>query len=111
MNTEDKTIEVIEEVSETKTENKEKQKRKMTLPNKLTLIRIVLIPVLFIVYYIPYLRENYIFLKVSYAFFIDFFIFVVASVTDFFDGFIRISVSEHWNFSRNLFKIGYGRNY
>ena len=65
-----------------------KKKRKMTLPNKLTLIRIVLIPVMFIIYYIPYLRENYIFLKVSYAFFIDFFIFTIASITDFFDGFI-----------------------
>lgn len=65
-----------------------KKRGKMTLPNKLTLIRIILIPVMYIVYYIPYLRDNYIFLHVSYAFFIDFFIFVIASVTDFFDGFI-----------------------
>ena len=60
----------------------------MTLPNKLTLFRIVLIPVMFIIYYIPYLRNNMIFLNVSYAFFIDFFVFAAASITDFLDGYI-----------------------
>ena len=60
----------------------------MTLPNKLTLLRIVLIPVMIILFYIPWLSENNIFLGVSYLYFIEFLIFIVASLTDFLDGYI-----------------------
>ena len=65
-----------------------KKRRGMTLPNNLTLMRIFLIPVMFIVYYIPWLSDHNIFRSVSYSFFICFIIFTVASFTDFFDGHI-----------------------
>ena len=60
----------------------------MTLPNKLTLLRIVLITVMIILFYIPWLSENNIFLGVSYLYFIEFLIFIIASLTDFLDGYI-----------------------
>jgi len=58
----------------------------MTLPNKLTLFRIILIPAMVIIAYIPYLNNNIIFLNMSYANFINVIIFCVASFTDFLDG-------------------------
>lgn len=74
----------------------------MTLPNKLTMLRILLIPVMVVIWYIPALAENYVFqwdrsileASTSTVFFyglswrslIMCIIFVVASVTDFFDG-------------------------
>lgn len=58
----------------------------MTLPNKLTMIRILLIPVLIIIYYIPYLRDTMLFLNVSISYFVMCMIFIVASLTDFLDG-------------------------
>lgn len=60
----------------------------MNLPNKLTLLRIALIPVMVIIAYIPFLNENYLFLNVTIANFINVMIFIVASLTDFLDGFI-----------------------
>lgn len=60
----------------------------MTLPNKLTLLRIILIPAMVVLFYIPYLRDNAIFLNISYANFFGALIFVIASFTDFLDGFI-----------------------
>ena len=62
--------------------------KKMTLPNKLTLLRIILIPVMIVLFYIPWLKENNIFLGVSYLYFIEFLIFIIASLTDFLDGYI-----------------------
>ncbi len=59
----------------------------MNLPNKLTLGRIVAIPIMIIIAYIPYLQNNF-FLEVSYANFINFIIFALASCTDFLDGHI-----------------------
>jgi len=58
----------------------------MTLPNKLTLLRILLIPVMIILCYIPWLKENMIFLNVSWLYFLLFVIFSIASFTDFLDG-------------------------
>ncbi len=60
----------------------------MTLPNKLTLFRIILIPVMIVLFYIPWLSNNTIFLHVSWLYFIEFIIFAIASLTDFFDGYI-----------------------
>ena len=67
----------------------------MTLPNKLTMFRIILIPVMIIVYYIPYFREtilfegnDYFYYGITLSMFINFFVFFVASITDFFDGYI-----------------------
>lgn len=60
----------------------------MTLPNKLTIGRILAIPVMVVIACIPYLNENIIFLSVTYANFINVLIFMLASLTDFLDGYI-----------------------
>lgn len=60
----------------------------MTLPNKLTLLRIIMIPAMVIIAYIDYLNDNYIFGNVSIANFIMALIFIIASLTDFLDGYI-----------------------
>ncbi|MDE6241047.1 MAG: CDP-diacylglycerol--glycerol-3-phosphate 3-phosphatidyltransferase [Anaeroplasmataceae bacterium] len=59
----------------------------MNLPNKLTLGRILAIPIMVVIAYIPYLQKSF-FLEVSYANFINFIIFALASFTDFLDGYI-----------------------
>lgn len=66
--------------------NEEKKRRGMTLPNKLTLMRIAFIPLMVIIYYIPYLKNNFIFCEVSYANFINAILFTLASLTDMLDG-------------------------
>lgn len=60
----------------------------MTLPNKLTIGRIMAIPAMVVIACIPYLNQNCIFLNVSYANFINVLIFALASMTDFLDGYI-----------------------
>ena len=64
----------------------------MTLPNKLTLARIIAVPAMVTVACIPYLSDNTIFAfdggYLTYANFINFIIFILASVTDFLDGYI-----------------------
>ena len=60
----------------------------MTLPNKLTLGRIILIPSMVIVAYIPYLNGTMAFGNVSIANLIMVSIFVIASLTDFLDGYL-----------------------
>ena len=64
-----------------------KEKHGMTLPNKLTLLRILIIPIMVALFYITPLRKN-LFLGVSYLYLIEFVLFAVASITDFFDGHI-----------------------
>ena len=59
----------------------------MNLPNKLTMGRILAIPIMVVIAYIPYLRNPF-FLEVSYANFINFILFALASFTDFLDGYI-----------------------
>lgn len=59
----------------------------MTLPNKLTLLRIILVPAMVVVAFIPYLQHHYMFnCGLSMANFINLIIFSVASITDFLDG-------------------------
>lgn len=58
----------------------------MTLPNKLTMVRILLIPVMIILYYIPYLRETEVFLNVSLLYLLEAIVFAAAAFTDFLDG-------------------------
>jgi len=59
----------------------------MTLPNKLTLLRIILVPAMVIVAFIPYLNNNTVFNSgLSIANFINIIIFALASITDFLDG-------------------------
>ena len=59
----------------------------MTLPNKLTMFRIVLIPLMVVVAYVPFFSEEAYYIgSMSLANFINLIIFVVASCTDFLDG-------------------------
>ena len=65
----------------------------MTLPNKLTMLRILIIPVMVVIWYIPWLQNNYVFggfqdgyLGLSWCFLIQFILFAIASITDFLDG-------------------------
>lgn len=60
----------------------------MNLPNRLTLMRILVIPVMVIIFYIPYLNDNTIFLNISYANFINLILFCLASMTDYLDGYL-----------------------
>ncbi len=60
----------------------------MTLPNKLTMLRILLIPVMIIFYYIPYFKETVVFFDVSLLYLLEAIIFAMASFTDFLDGHI-----------------------
>ena len=59
----------------------------MTLPNKLTLFRVALVPVMVVVALIPALNNHYIG-AMSIANFINIFIFIIASLTDFLDGYL-----------------------
>ena len=63
----------------------------MTLPNKLTLIRIFLIPVMIIIFYIPWFTETKVFGECTLLYLVEFAIFAIASITDFFDGHIARS--------------------
>ncbi|MBR6071991.1 MAG: CDP-diacylglycerol--glycerol-3-phosphate 3-phosphatidyltransferase [Acholeplasmatales bacterium] len=74
----------------------------MTLPNKLTLLRILLIPVMVIIFYIPWFSENLIFLDVTYLYFFEFIIFFVASVTDFVDGYLARKNNQVTTFGKFL---------
>lgn len=72
----------------------------MTLPNKLTMLRILIIPVMVIVWYIPWVHENYVFGGfekgydgLSWCFLIEFILFAIASITDFLDG----SIARKYN--------------
>jgi len=56
----------------------------MTLPNKLTVGRLILSPLFFLVYFIPYWTESY--YKISAVFLII--IFLGIEISDFLDGFI-----------------------
>ena len=59
----------------------------MTLPNKLTMFRIVLIPLMVVVAYVPFFSEEAYYIgSMSLANLINIIIFTVASATDFLDG-------------------------
>lgn len=61
----------------------------MNLPNKLTLMRVILVPVMIIISLIPALNDNYIDrTSLSISNLINLIIFVIASLTDFFDGYL-----------------------
>ena len=71
----------------------------MNLPNKLTILRILIVPVMIILFYIPWLKEHYLFsytidLKnygLTWLYFIELILFAIASITDFLDGYIARS--------------------
>ncbi|HCC03872.1 MAG TPA: CDP-diacylglycerol--glycerol-3-phosphate 3-phosphatidyltransferase, partial [Clostridiales bacterium] len=55
----------------------------MNLPNKLTILRILLVPIMVI---IPYLKIQGVFLDIPISFLIMELIFIIASITDKLDG-------------------------
>lgn len=61
---------------------------KMTLPNKLTMGRILVIPVMIVVACVPYLNQTMVGDCISYANLINVILFTLASATDFLDGYI-----------------------
>ncbi len=60
---------------------------KMNLPNKLTLLRIILIPVMVVLYYIDAL-DTIAFMGISFKYLLIVIIFMIASFTDFLDGYL-----------------------
>ncbi len=75
----------------------------MNLPNKLTILRILLIPIMMIVYSIDYLRINWIlYPNLSIANFIVLLIFFIGSMTDFLDGHIARKYNLITNFGKFL---------
>lgn len=72
----------------------------MNLPNKLTILRILLIPFFVIVAYIPYLNENTVFASVTYAELIIVIIFIVAAITDYFDGLLARKLNQVTTFGK-----------
>lgn len=71
----------------------------MNLPNKLTMLRILIVPIMVILFYIPWLGNNYLFSYtidgklhgLTWLYFIELLLFVIASITDFLDGHIARS--------------------
>ena len=59
----------------------------MTLPNKLTMFRIILIPLMVVVAYVPYFSGYHV-MGITLANLINVCIFTIASLTDFLDGYI-----------------------
>ena len=59
----------------------------MTLPNKLTMFRIILIPLMVVVAYVPFF-SGYTVMGITLANLINVCIFTIASLTDFLDGYI-----------------------
>ncbi len=75
----------------------------MTLPNKLTLLRLLLIPVMVVIYYVSLnvsaMRE-FIFSKITIANFIIAMIFIVASLTDLLDGYLARKYNQVTTFGK-----------
>lgn len=57
----------------------------MNLPNKLTMLRILIIPLMLVFAFVPFFSNHYI-LEISIANFINLILFIVASLTDLLDG-------------------------
>lgn len=66
----------------------------MNLPNRLTMFRILIVPVMIIIYYIPWLAKHFIFSYdvdgvthgLTWLCFIELLLFAIASITDLLDG-------------------------
>jgi len=82
----------------------------MNLPNRLTIFRILIVPIMIIVYYIPWLGRNYVFSYtvdgavhgLNWMCFIELLIFAIASITDFLDGKIARKFNLVTNFGKFL---------
>ena len=73
--------------------------KKMNLANKLTIIRVILVPILVIISLVPIPGE---FLGISYCYWIMNIIFILASITDKIDGYIARSRNQVTNFGKFL---------
>src|SRR5690606_25602520 len=62
------------------------------IPNILTIFRIIIIPILILSFYIPSLAANFIVAS----------LFLIASITDFFDGYFARSLKAQSNFGKCL---------
>ncbi len=71
----------------------------MNLPNKLTVIRILLVPIMVI---IPFLGIEGTFLGITISYWIMNLIFIIASITDKLDGYIARSKNQVTNFGKFL---------
>lgn len=71
----------------------------MNLPNKLTVFRIILVPIMVI---IPFFGLNETFLNISIEFWIMNLIFIIASITDKLDGYLARSRNEITTFGKFL---------
>ena len=69
----------------------------MNLPNKLTIIRIILVPIMVI---IPLLNIQGAFLGIPFTYWIINFIFIIASITDQLDGAIARKTNQVTNFGK-----------
>ena len=80
----------------------------MNLPNKLTMLRIIIVPIMIILFYIPWLGKNYLFdytidgklYGLTWLYFIELILFAIASITDFLDGKIARSRGLVTNFGK-----------
>ena len=71
----------------------------MNLPNKLTVLRIILVPIMVL---IPYLNLQGEFFGISVTFLVIDLIFIIASITDKLDGYIARSTNQITNFGKFL---------
>ena len=71
----------------------------MNLPNKLTIFRIILVPIMVIVFY---LNINTAFLGIPITFLIIDLLFIIASITDKLDGYLARSRNQVTNFGKFL---------
>lgn len=74
----------------------------MTTANKLTLLRVFMIPIMMIVVYIDPLKDNVGFLGLSIGSFIFAVLFVLASITDFLDGYVARKYNQITTFGKFL---------
>lgn len=74
----------------------------MTTANKLTLLRVFMIPIMMIVVYIEQLKGNIGFFGLSVGSFIFAILFVVASLTDFLDGYVARKYNQITTFGKFL---------
>lgn len=74
----------------------------MTTANKLTLLRVFMIPIMMIVVYIKPLQDQILFFDMSVSQTIFAILFVLASITDFFDGYIARKYNQITTFGKFL---------
>lgn len=74
----------------------------MTTANKLTLLRVLLIPIMMILIYIKPLNDQTLFFDMSLSQFIFACLFILASITDFLDGYIARKYNQITTFGKFL---------